>query len=159
MRLIGLPPIVFPDSRMLILGTFPSVQSLEKKEYYGNRINGFWKILCGALAAATVPEDYEDKKLLLRKYRIALWDVFGSCERQGFEDQAIKNSYVNPIPEFLEKHSGIKKVLVESRTAERIWVRQIQKYTAIPGVYVPSPSTLARMPLAQKMQCWKRELI
>ncbi len=157
MRLICLPPIVYFNPHILILGTFPGVKSLEKEEYYGHTSNGFWKVLSGALDEP-VPQNYEAKKLILKKHRLALWDIFGSCRRQGSNDSEIRDFCINPIPEFLKKYPSVKKVLVESRTAEKIWIKHIQDKTPVPGVYIPSPSSLARMPLLKKIQYWKKEL-
>lgn len=158
MKLTGLPPIVFPGSKILVLGTFPSVKSLEKKEYYGNPINGFWKILSGALGVSPVPASYKAKKEMLRKHSIALWDMFEACERRGSEDSAIRNACVSDIPGFLKKHPAIRKILIESRTAEKIWRKQFEAVSPVPGAYVPSPSSLARLPLSRKIEWWRKEL-
>ncbi|HTL47771.1 MAG TPA: DNA-deoxyinosine glycosylase [Verrucomicrobiae bacterium] len=158
MRLTGLPPLTPERPRLLLLGTFPGVLSLQKREYYGNPMNGFWKILCGALGVSEVPAAYAEKKRMLRRHGIALWDVFGSCERKGSGDHMIRNFCVSDVPGFLKKHPSIRKVILESRTAEKIWKSHFEKHTSVPGVYVPSPSSRARLPLPEKIKWWKRAL-
>ncbi|HWR11771.1 MAG TPA: DNA-deoxyinosine glycosylase [Rectinemataceae bacterium] len=90
----------------LILGSFPSVRSLEKREYYGNPRNHFWKIICDCFGRPE-PYSYEGKIEMLKKARIALWDVFASCERPGSLDKDISRVQPNPIVEFLRRRPSI----------------------------------------------------
>ena len=88
-RLKGFEPIVSENSRVLILGSMPSVVSLEKQEYYGFKHNRFWKIM--GLYAGCRWESYEMKKRFILQEGFALWDVIDSCEREGSLDSKIKN--------------------------------------------------------------------
>ena len=76
------PPVVSPESRVLILGSMPGRKSLEMQQYYAHPQNRFWKLLA-ALFAAELPTDYQAKLALLQQNRLALWDVLGVCERDG----------------------------------------------------------------------------
>lgn len=83
-------PVFDKDSKILILGTFPSVKSRENQFYYGHKQNRFWKIIA-ALTEGEVPVTIEEKKSLLLKNHIAIWDVIASCDIIGSSDSSIKN--------------------------------------------------------------------
>ena len=83
-------PVWNKDSRVLVLGTFPSVKSWEQKFYYGHPQNRFWKVTA-ALLERGVPERSEDKKKLLLEGHIAVWDVIESCDIEGYSDRSIPN--------------------------------------------------------------------
>lgn len=96
-------------SRMLILGSMPSVKSLEKQQYYAHPQNRFWRVIF-ALANETFSDDYALRVAALRKIGVALWDTVGSCERVGSMDGAIKNAAPNDIRALLKKYPDIKRV-------------------------------------------------
>ena len=93
--LTGLAPIIAPDTRILILGSFPGAASLAAQQYYAHPRNQFWK-----LVGALVDEDlyslpYADRLPRLRAHRFGLWDVLAGCEREGSLDSAIRNPAAN----------------------------------------------------------------
>jgi double-stranded uracil-DNA glycosylase len=91
----GLAPIVAPDTRLVVLGSFPGARSLATQQYYGHPRNDFWKIL-SALWAMDLPAlDYAGRCATLRAHRVGVWDVYASCEREGSLDTAIRNATVN----------------------------------------------------------------
>ncbi|MDP3030784.1 MAG: DNA-deoxyinosine glycosylase [Rhodocyclaceae bacterium] len=91
----GLPPIMDERARVLILGSFPSTASLALQQYYAHRQNQFWKIL-GALLEQPLPAlDYPARQQAVRTAGIAIWDVYGECERAGSLDSAIHNAIPN----------------------------------------------------------------
>ncbi|NLL78604.1 MAG: DNA-deoxyinosine glycosylase [Clostridiales bacterium] len=89
-------PVYDKKSRILVLGTFPSVKSREMSFYYGHPQNRFWKVLA-ALTGRSLPETIEEKKRLLLENGIAIWDVIASCDIQGSSDSSIKNVVPNDI--------------------------------------------------------------
>ena len=89
-------PVYDQDSRILILGSFPSIKSREAKFFYHHPQNRFWKLLA-ALFQEEVPQTIEQKKELLIKHHLALWDVIESCEIKGSSDASITNVKVNDI--------------------------------------------------------------
>ncbi len=105
-----------PEPRFLILGSFPSAQSLERREYYGNPRNHFWRIVAFCLGRAE-PRAYGDKLALLREGRIALWDAYAACERLGSLDKDIAAGAPNPIAAFVELHTSIEAVGLNGGTA------------------------------------------
>ena len=83
-------PVFDQDSKVLVLGTFPSVKSRENQFYYGHPQNRFWKVIA-RLTDSEVPETIEEKKALLLEHGIAVWDVIASCEIKGSSDSSIRN--------------------------------------------------------------------
>lgn len=96
-RLQGLPPIVDPGTRLLILGSFPGVKSLELQQYYGHPQNHFWKILQALWPDDALParEQYAGRCAWALAHGLGIWDVYASCEREGSLDSAIRNAEVN----------------------------------------------------------------
>ena len=106
----GFEPVFDKNSRVLILGSFPSVKSRKVEFYYGNRQNRFWKILCGFFGEA-VPESTEEKIALLLRHNVALWDIVTECEIEGSSDASIKNYKVAELDKVLSV-SPIKLIIL-----------------------------------------------
>lgn len=114
----GFEPFYQPDSKILILGSFPSVKSREVNFYYGNALNKFWKILNEIY---NLPIDsIADKKLLLTKANIALWDIVSKCEITGSLDSNIKNYSIADLSIILN-NSNIEKILLNGKTAYKLF--------------------------------------
>jgi len=101
----ALLPIIEKSSRILILGTMPGEQSIAKQQYYGNPSNQFWKILF-TIFNEDFSLSYEDRKALLSKHKIALWNVLASCQRQGSSDAKIIEEVPNDLDKFAHSISG-----------------------------------------------------
>ena len=100
-------PLVFKDSEILILGSFPSIDSFDKAFYYAHPRNQFWKILSQITA---YPINNRDQKVwLLKVSKIALWDMVKRCSRDNSLDSSLESIEVNNLAEFLEEHPSIKK--------------------------------------------------
>ena len=97
-----LEPIFDENSRILILGTFPSVKSRETKFYYGHPRNRFWKVI-STLVGEPIPTTIEEKTTLLLRHGIALWDVLSSCEIKGSSDSSISNPKPNDRGAIIQK--------------------------------------------------------
>ena len=104
-RIIGFDPIVHGNDRILILGSMPSVESLHQDFYYANKTNRFWPMLSKIYGVET--DTRMQRLALLKKEKIALWDVCHSCVRPGSADSAIRDVRLNPIQEVLETNSSI----------------------------------------------------
>ena len=102
-------PVCSPQSRILILGSFPSVKSREQGFYYGHPQNRFWKLIA-ALLGESEPHSIEEKKALLLRRHIALWDVIESCSIEGSSDQSIRDVVCNPLQQVTDC-SQIRQVL------------------------------------------------
>ena len=93
-------PVYDRNSRILILGSFPSVKSREQQFFYGHKQNRFWKVLAGVLGCE-VPQTIEEKKEMLLANHIAVWDVIQSCEIEGSSDASIRDVVPNDLSEIL----------------------------------------------------------
>ena len=117
----NIPPVYDKNSKILILGSFPSVKSREAAFFYGHPQNRFWKVLSGVLEDKC-PETTADKRAFLLKHNIAVWDVLGKCDIEGSADSTIKNAAPNDISIIL-KNADIKKIFVNGGAAERFFLK------------------------------------
>ena len=152
------PPLYDENSQILILGSFPSVKSREVKFFYGHPQNRFWKVVANVFDEK-IPETIEDKKSLILKNHLALWDAISECEITGSSDASIKNAKANDISKIL-KDSSIKKIIVNGKTAERLYIKYIEPITGIKAVVMPSTSPAnAAWSLDRLIEAWADELI
>lgn len=131
-------PVYDEHSKILILGTFPSVKSREQNFYYGHPQNRFWKMIA-AITESEVPETIEEKKKLLLANHIAIWDVIKSCEIIGSSDSSIKKVVPNDIAGLLKK-TNIKSIVANGATAERLYNIYVLSQTGIEIIKMPSTS-------------------
>lgn len=132
------PPLYNKDSKILILGSFPSVKSREQMFFYGHPQNRFWKVI-SAVYECDVPETVEEKKRLLYEHGVALWDVIASCEITGSADSSIKNVKVNDLSMILEE-ADIRQIFVNGRTAEKYYKKYTEAQVGIDAFCLPSTS-------------------
>ena len=118
MRYKGFDPIYDENSRVLILGSFPSVKSRETAFYYGNPRNRFWTVL-SATFGEPLPRTVEDKKRLCLSHGVALWDIVESCEIEGSLDANIRDYRTADLSQVLKK-APIEKILCNGQTSYRI---------------------------------------
>ena len=116
----GFPPYYNRDSEILILGSFPSVLSRRDAFYYMHPQNRFWKLLEMIFNDHFEAKDIEIKKQLLRKYKIALYDVIESCDIQGSSDATIENVVPADIHMILN-HSNIKRIFLNGVMAKKLF--------------------------------------
>lgn len=149
-------PIIDDRAKMLILGTLPSVISLEKGEYYANPQNQFWNIIFSVFDEI-LTTDYNDKCRFLKKHRIALWDIVEHAERDGSLDTAIKHETPNDIRELLHKHPNISLILLNGTKAMHLW-RKYFKDIEIKHILMPSTSPAYTITLEKKKKLWESAL-
>lgn len=133
-----IPPVYNKESRILILGSFPSVKSREGAFFYHHPQNRFWKVI-SALCRETLPTTIEEKKWLLLRNKIALWDVIESCEIVGSSDSSIRNVVPNDISIIL-KTAEIQKIIANGGTAYRLYMKYIYPETNREIIKLPSTS-------------------
>lgn len=102
-RLIGLPPVIGPDTRLLVLGSFPGVASLREQRYYGHPQNQFWKILSVLWSIDLVGMEYPVRLAEVRSRGLGIWDVYAACEREGSLDTSIRNAELNDFGHVLRE--------------------------------------------------------
>ena len=132
------PPVYDADSKILILGSFPSVKSREMNFYYGHPQNRFWKVMAQVLEVS-VPQTIEEKKEMLLSHHIAVWDVIESCTITGSSDTSIRNVVVNDFTDMLQ-NSAIETIYVNGTKAYELYHRYAEKITGRPAVKLPSTS-------------------
>ena len=147
-------PVWDENSKVLILGSFPSVKSRENGFFYGHKQNRFWKVLA-AVFDCNVPETIEEKKRLLLQNGVALWDVIASCDITGSADSSIKNAKPNDILPIIMK-SKITAVFVNGNTAAKLYEKYLFSETKIKAIVLPSTSPAnARFTLEMLVERWK----
>jgi hypoxanthine-DNA glycosylase len=150
-------PVVYKDTQILILGSFPSIKSFEKNFYYAHPSNQFWKIL---EAVTFYPVNNRDQKLwLLKACKFGLWDMVRECSRDNSLDSSLENEEVNEIGSFLEEHPSIQKLAFTGKKAQALFNTHFA-HLEIETVYLPSPSAAyASMKFEEKVKIYKERLL
>jgi hypoxanthine-DNA glycosylase len=133
-----IPPLFDENSKILILGSFPSVKSREQEFFYGHSQNRFWRVIAH-IFNDSIPKTVEEKKIMLLKNNIALWDVIASCDIIGSSDSSIKNVVANDISVILNS-AKIEKIIVNGKTAEKYYNKYIKPKINREAVCLPSTS-------------------
>ena len=133
-----IPPLYDKDSKILILGSFPSVKSREEAFFYGHKQNRFWKVLA-ALFQEPIPETIDEKKHLLLRHHIAIWDVIQSCDIKGSSDSSIKNVVPTDLGQIIS-NSRIERVYCNGAASGNYYKKYQQKVLDIEAVVLPSTS-------------------
>lgn len=157
----GLPPLVWENSRIIILGTLPGEESLRRQQYYANPSNRFWDII-GRVYGEILPGEYLERVNFLRQKGLALWDVVRQAEREGSLDRNINAETVNNIGDIIEVYASINALVFNGTKAEALFkkyiegkqsgITRISKYlcpstSASPGLYVKT--------FEEKVDAWK----
>lgn len=134
----SIEPVFDAESRVLILGTMPSPKSREVQFYYGHPQNRFWRVLAAVLGEE-LPRSVPEKKAMLLRHRIALWDVLAECEITGASDSSIRNPVANDLSVILD-HAPVQAVFTTGATAWKLYTRLQKPHTGIEAVRLPSTS-------------------
>ena len=133
-----IPPVYDANSRILILGSFPSVKSREQGFFYGHPQNRFWRVTA-AVFGDELPRTVPERRAFLLRHGIALWDVIASCEIRGSSDASIRDATVNDLRPILEA-APIRAIFVNGQTAAKLYHRYAEPVTGRPAVLLPSTS-------------------
>ena len=146
-------PLYNENSRVLILGSFPSVKSREQQFFYGHPQNRFWRVITSIFNQKT-PETIEEKKTLILENRLALWDSIASCEITGSSDASIRNAKANDIGIIL-KSCKIDGIYCNGRKSYELYCRYIQPDTKREAICLPSTSPAnAQWSLDRLIDAW-----
>lgn len=132
-------PISNADTTILILGTMPGDKSLELGEYYGHSRNRFWKIL-SSITNNELPLTYADKKELLLKSKIGVWDVAHKANRKGSLDSAIEDEEPNDLDGFIARHKNLKVIGFNGSKSQALFDKYFDKKSGIKYISLPSTS-------------------
>lgn len=151
-------PIIGNNPKILVLGTLPSIKSLEIQQYYGNPRNSFWKILF-TLFKQEYSLNYNDKISLAHKNNIAIWDVCYSASRSGSLDSEIRDVIPNKINELVAKQPTIKTIVFNGQKAAKLYSKYFVKIEDIEYMTLLSTSPAnARYYFNKKLENWKQIL-
>jgi hypoxanthine-DNA glycosylase len=152
----GFPPVVDDDARVLILGSFPSAQSLATRQYYANPRNAFWPIT-SELFGFDVAAPYDSRLASLRNHGVALWDVLLQCRRIGSSDAAIdvKGLVVNNFTELFANYPSIARVYFNGAKAADLYRRLAQPAEGVQYQRLPSTSPAHVMRPGTKLDAWR----
>ncbi|PWR71830.1 DNA-deoxyinosine glycosylase [Methanospirillum stamsii] len=148
----GLSPLISPASRVLILGSYPSIISLKTGQYYANPRNMFWDIIEDILGISK-NLSYKDRISSLMEEKVGLWDVYANCNRPTSSDAKITEPVPNDIKGLLASHHHIKTIFLNGREAEKGFLRFFPDLE-IPCRYLPSSSPAHAIPLKEKVKRW-----
>lgn len=132
------PPLFDENSKILILGSFPSVKSREQMFFYGHPQNRFWRVVAGVFSQS-VPQSIQEKRAFLLKNGIALWDVIASCSITGSADASIKEVTPNDLTPILNG-AHIRQIFVNGKTAEKYYNKYTKPMIQRDAVCLPSTS-------------------
>ena len=150
-----IPPLYDKDSKILILGSFPSVKSREEAFFYGHKQNRVWKVLA-ALFQEPIPETIDEKKHLLLRHHIAIWDVIQSCDIKGSSDSSIKNVKPTELRKILDA-SNIKQIYANGSKAGQLYKKYQLPLTGMEAVVLPSTSPAnAAWSLERLCEAWRK---
>ena len=151
-----IPPVYDAQSELLILGSFPSVKSRETAFFYGHPQNRFWRVLAAVYGEPVPPDTEAEKKALLHRCHVALWDVIASCSIEGSSDSSIRDVAANDLRPILQR-SGLRRIYVNGGTAEKLYQKYIEPELGIRAVRLPSTSPAnAAWSLEKLCAAWKR---
>ncbi len=165
MRKRGLPPLIDPDAEILVLGSFPSMASLAKREYYAHPQNHFWKIIA-ALAGTPDPAaaSYAERRDAAFALSLGIWDVVAACVRAGSGDERIADARLNDFSRLAARAPRLRRICFNGLTAAKLGRPLFDNLKSGAGkayevCVLPSTSPRhARMTLAEKTRIWKHAL-
>jgi hypoxanthine-DNA glycosylase len=151
------PPVARADAELLILGSMPGEESLRKAQYYAFPQNAFWRI-AGALFGFDPALPYPRRLTALKKAHVALWDVVGTCRREGSLDSSIKDAIPNDLPSLLSRCPRLKLAACNGG-ASYAALRRFFPDFPLPVVRLPSTSpAAARLSFERKLELWRDAL-
>ena len=151
----GFNPIVSSQPKIMILGSAPSIKSLEENEYYGNIRNSFWKIL-SEIYGYQAFKDYYEKKQLILDNNIILWDVIKTCNREGSLDSQIKDVVVNELVEIIDSNKSLRVVFFNGKKSFNLYKKHINYFpNNLDFLSLPSSSPAYTLSYEKKLQIWK----
>lgn len=151
------PPLYDASSQILILGSLPSVKSREQMFFYGHPQNRFWKVIAAVLNEE-VPVTIEEKKQMLLKHHIALWDTIYSCDIIGSSDSSIKNVIPTDLKRIIGE-SCITRVFCNGKTSGKYYEKYQEKVLGVKAQVLPSTSPAnAAFSLEKLIQIWDGEI-
>ena len=157
-RLAGLAPVWTPQARLLVLGSFPSVASLQAQQYYAHPRNQFWPILSSAWGLPALPSwPYPERVAQALAHGVAIWDVYATCIRPGSLDSAIREAQLNDLADLVRRSPDLR--LIVHNGGESARHRRITEALGVPVMSLPSTSPAnASWSFERKQAAWREAL-
>ena len=153
-RLSGLSPVITPNCRVLVLGSFPSAASLTAKQYYAHPQNRFWRLAGDCLSIDLQVLPYRERIKRVNAAGIGIWDIYASCERSGSLDSAIRNAEFNDFKKLRRRAPGITRVCLNGSTAAKA-VRYLTELGFETSVLPSTSPANASQDYAFKLARWR----
>jgi hypoxanthine-DNA glycosylase len=151
--LIGLPPVVSPATRLLLLGSFPGEASLRAGQYYAHPRNQFWPVVGTLLGEDLTALDYAQRLERLRQRGLGLWDVYASCEREGSLDSAIRHAQPNDLAALMAGLPALRGIAHNGGESAR--AMRVTRALGLPVWQLPSTSPAnASWSFQRKQMAW-----
>lgn len=153
-RKSSFPPIVAPDTRVLVLGSLPGERSLAAGRYYAHPQNRFWHLIGKVIGSDLTALDYEQRLSSLLQAKVGLWDTVASARRAGSLDAAIREAEANPLAELVASLPELRAGAFNGKASARIGMPQLAG-SGLNLISLPSSSPAnASIPLAEKEKLW-----
>ena len=150
----GLAPVIAPDTRLVVLGSFPGAASLAAQQYYGHPRNALWALLWALWNEDLVGLAYDDRLAALARHRVGLWDVYEQCEREGSLDSAIRAPLPNDLASLRRRAPELQAVAHNG--AESARSRRITEQLGVAVHTLPSTSPAnASWSFERKLAAWR----
>ena len=150
----GLAPVIAPDTRLVVLGSFPGAASLAARQYYGHPRNNLWALLSALWNEDLVALAYPQRLAALQRHRVGLWDVYRSCEREGSLDSAIRAAVPNELAQLKQLAPGLGAVAHNG--AESARSRRVTGQLGVDVHALPSTSpAYASWSFERKLAAWR----
>ena len=150
----GLAPVVFADTQLVVLGSFPGAASLAAQQYYGHPRNHFWPILSALWGLDLLPLVYAQRLAALRDHGVGLWDVYSACRREGSLDSAIRDARANDLGELPVRAPGLRAVAHNGGESARAMKRSAALGVAVARLPSTSPAN-ASWSFDRKLAAWR----
>ena len=153
----GLGPVAGPGTRLLVLGSFPGVVSLQAQQYYGHPRNHFWPILSAIWQVDLAALPYIDKLAVARERGLGLWDVYAACRREGSLDSAIRAAVPNDLAALVARLPQLAAIAHNGGESAR--ARRVTEALGLPAYRLPSTSPAnASWSFDRKLEVWRAVL-
>ena len=153
-RLEGLAPVLDANTRLVVLGSFPGVASLQAQQYYGHPRNQFWPILAALWGTDLVAATYPQRLAEARRRGLGLWDVHASCQREGSLDSAIEQARPNDLASLRQRAPGLRAIIHNGGESARAMARTRALGVAVLRLPSTSPAN-ASWSFERKLAAWR----
>jgi hypoxanthine-DNA glycosylase len=157
-RLVGLPPVIARHTRLVVLGSFPGVASLQAGQYYAHPRNQFWPLVGTLLGEALAAMPYRARLATLRRHGLGLWDVYAACRREGSLDTAIEDAVPNDLASLRRRAPGLCAIAHNGGESARSM--RITAALGLPVFRLPSTSPAnASWSFERKRAAWQEVFV